>query len=121
MAKVLEGGKAFDMYIALSPQGSGDIFPDNAWADIRSAVLMMTGTEDNDLNGRSWKTRTEPYLNMPDGCKWLGVIDGAKHMHFASNGASRRSEALIIQTIGDFARNACKPPIPRKGMLLQTK
>jgi predicted dienelactone hydrolase len=44
----------FNSYIAISPQGSGLIFPENAWSDINQPVLMLTGTQDKELGGLSW-------------------------------------------------------------------
>lgn len=98
----VHGSDAFGAYIALSPQGAGPIFPANAWQGLRKPVLLLTGTRDNELGGRSWETRTEPFKAMPAGCKWLGVIDGASHMNFAGNGMARKTEALTVQAIGAF-------------------
>jgi predicted dienelactone hydrolase len=92
----------FTAYIAISPQGSGLIFPENAWNDINQPVLMLTGTQDKELGGLSWQTRTEPFNNMKSGCKWLGVIDGATHMNFAGRGISKKTETLTSQVIRDF-------------------
>jgi len=69
-------------------------------------VLSVTGTRDDELGGASWQTRTEPYRNMPPGCKWLAVIDGATHMNFAGNGMARKTEALTSQVIADFLEGA---------------
>lgn len=93
---------SFNAYIALSPQGSGLIFPENAWSDIKVPILMLTGTRDAELGGATWETRTEPFENMPAGCKWLGVIDGATHMNFAGKGLSQSVESLTVRTIGAF-------------------
>ena len=121
----MKGTDAFDAYIVLSPQGTGSIFPQNAWADIKHPVLSLTGTRDDELGGASWETRTEPYMNMPSGCKWLGVIDGATHMNFAGNGMSRRTEALTTQIIGSFLdgvhRGDCKAPRQHHGIDVQSK
>ena len=121
----VNGTDSFDAYIALSPQGAGSIFPQNAWADIKRPVLSLTGTRDNELGGGSWETRTEPYMNMPAGCKWLGVIDGATHMNFAGHGMSRRTEALATQVIGSFVdgihRGDCRSPEPIHGLDIQSK
>lgn len=121
----IQGADAFSAYIALSPQGAGLIFPDNAWSDIGKPVLILTGTRDNDLGGASWETRTEPYKNMPKGCKWLGVIEGASHRNLAGNGMSRKTEALTSQTIGAFLnglhRGDCRPIARLQGMELTTK
>lgn len=121
----VKGTDSFSAYIALSPQGTGSIFPQNAWADIKRPVLSLTGTRDDELGGASWKTRTEPYMNMSAGCKWLGVIDGATHMHFAGNGMSRGTEALTTQTIeaflGGIHRGDCRTPKPSRGIDVQSK
>ena len=121
----VSGVGAFDAYIALSPQGSGSIFPENAWSDIKQPVLTVTGTRDDELGGASWQIRTQPYANMPAGCKWLGVIDGATHMNFAGNGMSRRTEALTTELIGNFLdgirRGSCTAPQRRQGIEVQTK
>lgn len=116
---------AFSAYIVLSPQGAGAIFPDGAWSDIHKPVLLLTGTNDQELGGASWQTRTEPFLNMPPGCKWQGVIDGASHMNFAGSGSSRKTEALTIQTISAFLsglhHHDCSPPGPLPELELTAK
>lgn len=121
----IRGADAFSAYIALSPQGAGTIFPDNAWSGIAKPVLLLTGTRDNELGGASWETRTEPFKNMPNGCKWLGVIDGASHLNFAGNGMSRKTEALTSQTISAFLngihRGDCRSTARLPGMELTTK
>jgi predicted dienelactone hydrolase len=121
----LEGSDAFTAYIALSPQGSGSIFPENAWSGIRKPTLLLTGTRDTELGGGSWETRTEPYASLPPGCKWLGVIEGATHMHFAGNGLSQRTEALAIQTIAAFLearrRGDCQPQPRNRGIEISAK
>ena len=121
----IRGSNAFSAYIALSPQGSGTIFPENAWAEIKQPVLFMTGTRDGELGGASWETRTEPFKNMPAGCKWLGVIDGATHKNFAGNGLSRKVEALTTQTISAFLdglhRGDCQLPNKVSGIDIRIK
>jgi predicted dienelactone hydrolase len=121
----VRGNDSFNVYIALSPQGAGSIFPENAWSDIRKPVLLLTGTRDTELGGASWETRTEPFKNMPPGCKWLGVIDGSSHLNFAGNGMSRNTEALVSMTIGNFLnsllRGDCRSPAQLQGMNLTTK
>lgn len=114
----IQGSDAFDAYIALSPQGPGVIFPENAWAGIKQPVLSLTGTRDHELGGASWQARTAPFKNMSPGCKWLGVIEGATHMNFAGHGLSRRTEKMTAQTIGLFLdgvrRGDCKAPVEAK-------
>jgi len=121
----IQGADAFSAYIALSPQGAGLIFPDNAWSGIAKPVLLLTGTRDNELGGASWETRTEPFKNMPRGCKWLGVIEGASHLNFAGNGMSRKTEALTSEAIGAFLdalrRGDCRSATRLQGMDLTTK
>lgn len=115
----------FTAYIAISPQGSGLIFPENAWLDINQPVLMITGTQDKELGGLSWETRTEPFKNMKPSCKWLGVIEGATHMNFAGRGRSQKTEALTTQLVREFLNgveaNDCKRLIEMPGINLSVK
>jgi predicted dienelactone hydrolase len=119
------GMNSFSAYIALSPQGAGLIFPENAWSDIKAPTLMITGTRDTELGGGSWETRTEAFKNMPAGCKWLGVIDGATHLNFAGIGRSRSVEASTAQTIGAFLdgvhRGDCRLEERIDGIEIDTK
>ncbi|NBS97237.1 MAG: alpha/beta hydrolase [Betaproteobacteria bacterium] len=119
------GMNSFSAYIALSPQGAGLIFPENAWSDIKAPMLMITGTRDTELGGGSWETRTEAFKNMPAGCKWLGVIDGATHLNFAGIGRSRSVEASTAQTIGAFLdgvhRGDCRLEERIDGIEIDTK
>lgn len=121
----LTGNNAFDAYIALSPQGAGAIFPENAWRDIERPVLSVTGTRDEELGGASWKTRTEPYASLPAGCKWLAVVEGATHMNFAGRGMSRGTEVLTTEVIGSFVdaarRGDCRVPGIRAGIDVASK
>ncbi len=91
----VKSANRFDAYVALSPDGPGPMFPKDSWAGIRKPVLMLTGTRDGSLDG-DWQTRTIPYDNMPSGCKWLGVIDGATHMNFAGGGMAGSTEKLTL-------------------------
>jgi dienelactone hydrolase len=119
----VRGSDAFDAYIALSPQGHGSIFPADAWKGISKPVLTLTGTNDGELGGQSWKVRTEPFANMAPGCKWLGVVDGATHMNFAGRG-SASAETLTVQTIGAFLAaqgHGCKAPQVARGIEVQVK
>lgn len=118
----IQGADSFDAYVAMSPQGVGLIFPIDAWQRILKPVLLLTGTKDNELNG-SWTTRTDAFANMPAGCKWLGVIDGASHMNFAGRGFSRNTEKLVTKTTLAFLdgvrAGTCTLPNPSSGMSLQ--
>ena len=115
----------FTAYIAISPQGSGLIFPEMAWSDINPPVLMLTGTQDKELGGLSWETRTEPLNNMKSGCKWLGVIGGAAHVNFAGRGISKKTETLTSQVIRDFLTGVqagdCKLLNQISGMTISVK
>ncbi|WP_137718488.1 alpha/beta hydrolase family protein [Methylobacillus flagellatus] len=121
----ISGKNRMQAYVALSPQGPGSLFPKNAWAQINAPVLSLTGTRDDALEG-GWQSRTLPYANMPSGCKWLGVIDGATHMHFAGRGFSGKAERLTLSSVLAFlqARQAdgrCSNMPPAQGMQSQFK
>lgn len=121
----VQGRDGFDAYVALSPQGAGSIFTPDAWKAIRKPVLLLTGTRDEELGGKGWQSRTEPFAVLPGPCQWLGVIDGATHMHFAGHGASRTTETLTLRTVQAFLTptpaGCPTPPAPMRGITLQTK
>jgi predicted dienelactone hydrolase len=119
------GLNRFDAYVALSPQGPGSIFTDDAWKEIRKPVLMMTGTEDSGTEG-TWQWRTEAYKRMAPGCKWLGVIDGAGHLSFADVMFSSHTHDLVVKTSIAFLDNLrasprCPLPQSQQGMTLESK
>lgn len=121
----ISGKNRMQAYVALSPQGPGSLFPENAWAQINAPVLSLTGTRDDALEG-GWQSRTLPYANMPAGCKWLGVIDGATHMHFAGRGFSGKTERLTLSSVLAFlqahqADGRCSNMPSAQGMQTQFK
>jgi dienelactone hydrolase len=122
------GQNRFDAYVALSPEGSGVVFPDDAWRDIRKPVLILTGTRDQSLKGGP-QARLEPWRNLPgiaSHCQWQGVIDGVTHMNFAGTGIGHDEvEPLVTQTIAAFLAGVragrCTLPAPANEMNLQAK
>lgn len=120
----VKGSDRFDAYVALSPQGPGSIFPEHAWTKVRKPLLMLTGTKDKALEG-DWHSRTVPFDDLPKGCKWLGVIDGATHLNFAGIGLSGNTEKLTLASITGFldsVRSNCVTQPPKaKGVSFQTK
>lgn len=123
------GQDRFDAYVALSPEGSGVVFPDHAWNGIHKPILILTGTRDQSLKGGP-KARQIPWHDLPgDGarkCQWMGVIEGATHMNFAGAGIGARSvDRKVTPTIMDFLHGvragACTLPSPIEGMTLQAK
>ncbi len=120
----LSGKDRFDAYVAMSPQGPGSIFPNDAWRNISKPVLMLTGTRDDALEG-GWSSRTVPYDDMPAGCKWLGVIDGATHMNFGGKGMSRKTEALTTHAtltfLDSLAAGSCATLADEDGIAFKHK
>ncbi len=120
----LKGKDRFDAYVAMSPQGPGSIFPEDAWRNIGKPVLMLTGTGDKALEG-GWESRTVPYEAMPAGCKWLGVIDGATHMNFAGSGFSRKTEKLAkhatLTFLDSLAAGSCAALADEDGIKFRHK
>lgn len=121
----VRGADAFDAYVALSPQGTGTLFPRGAWSGIHKPVLNITGTRDAPLNGGSYRTRTEAYAGMSAGCKWLAVVDGATHMDFGGRGGAPLVEDLTVRTVHAFLTGArfgtCTPPPAERGVTIDSK
>ncbi|MCX7218065.1 MAG: alpha/beta hydrolase, partial [Burkholderiales bacterium] len=115
----------FDIYVALSPQGVGAIFPEHAWQEIRKPVLTITGTEDAELGGLSWESRLAPFQDMPSGCKWSAVIDGASHMNLGGSGYSGKTSKLAMYSIRAFLDGIeiadCSAPPAKNGLQILSK
>ena len=120
----IKGPDRFDAYVALSPDGPGKMFPENAWSGIRKPVLMLTGTRDKSLDG-GWKSRTIPYQSLPAGCKWLGVIDEASHLNFAGVGFAGSTDKLVLLETKAFLNSLrsghCGSPVQANGITMQSK
>ncbi len=120
----VRGQDQFDAYVAISPSGPGSIFPEHAWKKIRKPLYVLTGTEDKGLEG-TWEWRARPYDDLPPGCKWLGIIDGATHMNFAGIGFAGKTKKLTIDTVTAFLSGMrsgnCSAPTSESGMQLKSK
>ena len=122
------GRDRFDAYVALSPEGPGVVFPEDAWSGIKKPMLVLTGTRDQSLQGGP-KARQEPWHDLPGSathCQWMGVLDGATHMNFAGSGLGHaRVEPIVTETVAEFLggvrQGACTVPSPTDGMKLSAK
>lgn len=115
----LNGKDQFDVYVALSPQGEGPIFKVNSWGSILKPMLLVTGTKDDELSGKSWENRIQPYRQMLPGCKWLAVIDGTTHLNFAGLGFSNKTEKYtteVIEAFLDGVNTGCSIPASFKSI-----
>lgn len=90
----------FNAYVAMSAQGVGALFPDQAWTPIKAPVYVLTGTKDQAQNG-DWTTRLAIYRSLPAGCAWQGVVEGANHMAFG-RGGNAEQKALITGSVSAF-------------------
>lgn len=119
-----KGMDRFDAYVALSPDGPGPMFPADSWAGIHKPMLLLTGTRDASLDG-DWKTRTIPFDDLPPGCKWLGVIDGATHLNFAGVGFAGSTEKLtVLETkafLDGLRAGKCGTPVQADGISVKSK
>jgi len=109
------GANRFDAYVAISPEGPGPVFATHAWRDIRKPVLMITGTRDQGIAG-DWRWRARAYADLPAGCAWLGVIEGATHFNFADRGLSaatttRLTTDATLTFLDSVRTGVC--PVPR--------
>jgi predicted dienelactone hydrolase len=115
----------FHAYVAISPDGPDSMFPEHAWSEIHTPMLILTGTRDKSLATGSYESRTIPYDDMPAGCKWLGVIDGATHMNFAGVGFAGSTEKLTLHETTAFLdglrSGKCGSPVQAGGITLKNK
>lgn len=120
----VKGLDRFDAYVALSADGPGPMFPENAWSGIAKPMLILTGTQDGSLDG-DWKSRTIPYGSLPAGRKWLGVIDGATHLNFAGVAFSKSTEKLTLLETAAFLDGVrggkCRAPVQAEGITVKSK
>jgi len=120
----LEHAGGFDAYVALSPEGPGIVFPENAWSPIRAPMLLITGTRDAGLDGDySWRTRA--FDGLGPGCRWLAVIDGASHMNLggmdARGGATKRATTLVVSYLDGVREKRCPKLVAEAGVTLRSK
>jgi hypothetical protein len=88
-------------------------------------MLILTGTRDKSMQTGDYKSRTIPYDSLPQGCKWLGVIDGATHMNFAGIGFAGTTEKLaLLETkafLDGLRAGKCGNPLQAEGITLTSK
>lgn len=118
-----EGG--FDAYVALSPEGPGRVFPEDAWRAINPPMLLITGTRDRGPDG-DYTWRTQAYDGLAPGCRWLAVIDGATHMNFGGlRGTDARVETatttLVTRYLDGLRSGRCAAAPALAGVGLRTK
>jgi dienelactone hydrolase len=62
--------------VLLSPQGTGQGVTRDSWADVRTPLLVMTGSNDVSVRtGNTPRWRTEPYQYSPPGDKYLVFVE----------------------------------------------
>ncbi len=80
------GDRRIAAFIAMSPQGPGDIgFSEDSWGAITRPMLTMSGTEDRELSGGSPAERLKAFQHMPPGGKFHVTIAGVTHMDFGDH------------------------------------
>ncbi len=91
-------------FLAISPQGTthsdqkglGLGLSAGSWAQIKSPVMTMSGTEDfGNLDGISPAWRLEPFQYMPPGDKYHVLLVGAKHSSYGDRGDEGRNANQI--------------------------
>ncbi|MBW8635764.1 hypothetical protein K1W69_01085 [Hoeflea sp. WL0058] len=97
------GADRFDAYVALSPQGVGTQFEEDAWRNVKKPVLMITGTRDNGEDG-AYENRLTAFEGLPPGFKRIVVIDNATNRDISGHGANSVRD-LIPQVVIEFLDN----------------
>jgi len=118
-----QGG--FDAYVALSPEGPGQVFPADAWQPIRTPMLLITGTRDRGLDG-DYTWRTQAYDGLGPGCRWLAVVDAASHMDFGGARSTNvrvetATTTLVTRYLDSLRRGHCASAAQLDGVALRTK
>ncbi len=116
---------AFDAYVALSPEGPGIVFPNDAWQPIKAPMLLITGTKDKGLDG-DWTWRAQAFDGLGRGaCRWLAVFDGATHMNFGGldfgDRYKTRVASLVTQYLGGLRGGRCPDLAATAGITLRSK
>jgi predicted dienelactone hydrolase len=92
-AKTIVGGPFVEersrAFLLISPQGPGSLLTKQSWKDIRSPVMVVTGSKDVVRTGDDPETRKAPFEFSAPGDKFLVWIDGANHMFGGIAGARR--------------------------------
>ncbi|MBS0589756.1 MAG: alpha/beta hydrolase [Proteobacteria bacterium] len=115
----------FDAYVALSPEGSGPVFPADAWRSIRAPMLLITGTRDRGLEG-DYTWREQAFEGLGPGCRWFAVVDGATHMNLggarSTNAHVETATVTVTAHYLDGLRHGhCASPLQLDGVALRTK
>ena len=121
----LKAAGGFDAYVALSPEGPGQVFPVNAWQPIRAPMLLITGTRDRGLDG-DYTWRTQAWDGLGPGCRWLAVIDGATHMDFGGGRSTNTrvenaTTSLVTRYLDALRAGQCAAPPKLDEGTLRTK
>ena len=121
----VKGQDRFDAYVAMSPDGPDPVFPEAAWSGITKPMLILTGTRDRSMATGGYESRTIPYEDMPPGCKWLGVMDGATHLNFAGVGFAGTTEKLtLLETkafLDGLRHGKCRSPVQADAIRVRNK
>jgi dienelactone hydrolase len=128
MKPSLTARSRFDAYVAISPEGHGIVFPENAWGGIHKPIFFMTGTNDKSLKG-GVEARLEPWKDVPglaNGCQWQGIVDDAVHFDFDGTGPNHaRVEPLVLSAVASFLSGVrsghCTVPEPGSSLKLEAK
>ena len=97
--------------IAMSPQGAGEEgFTDTSWSDLRVPVMTMSGTLDLGIAGQPATWRLEPFQHMPPTDKFQVIVDGARHLSFATG---ERFHPCILKETLAFWDSLLKQDAPR--------
>ena len=105
----LKGKRRFDAYVAMSPQGLGTRFGKGAWAGINKPMLMITGTRDRGLDG-PWQHRLAAFEGLPEGHKYLAILQGGTHMDVGGLGRGRHQRNVRAIVLA-FLRHMGKPSL----------
>lgn len=89
-------------FASLSPQGPGEFGSrDDTWDNIFDPVYFISGTKEDNKNGKGW--RKIPFINSPDDdVKYWSLVNGMDHQDLGKGGTSAQSKYVSSNIVAFF-------------------
>ncbi len=107
-------------FVALSPQGPGEVgLDEHSWDTLSVPVMVMTGTNDTSpFGGEPATWRLVPLAKMPAGDKFGVWVEGAEHSTLGGSGTPEEQTAISTAAV-QFLDTYVKQSLAARGVLLR--